>query len=85
VSTKRERKSKWGESVTEGLCPGGSTKRERGKVKGGESVIEGLCVEEQPLLFFFSSPSVISTSSRGSEGGELGRRSRSLRSSLLAP
>ena len=40
--------------MTEGFCPSGSTKRERGKVKGGESVTEGLCVEEQPLLSFFS-------------------------------
>ena len=85
MSTKRERKSKVGESVTEGLCPGGSTKRERKSKKGGESVTEGLCVEEQPLLFFSSSPSVISTSSRGSEGGELRSRSRSLRSGPLAP
>jgi hypothetical protein len=37
--------------------------RERGKLKGGISE----CVEEQPLLFFFSSPSVISTSSRERE------------------
>jgi len=67
--------------VTEGLCPV-KAQRERGKVKEG-GISE--CVEEQPLLFFFSSPSVISTSSLGSEGGELGRRSRSLRSSPLAP
>jgi hypothetical protein len=60
---------------------GGSTKREMKSKRGGISE----CVEEQPLLVFFSSPSVISTSSRGREGGEQGRRSRSLRSSPLAP
>jgi len=42
-------------------------------------------VEEQPSLLFFSSPSVLSKCSRGREGGELGRRSMSLRSSPLAP
>jgi len=60
--------------------------RERGKVKapggGGESVN---VLKINPYSLFFSSPSVISTSSRGSEEGELEMRSRSLRSSPLTP
>jgi len=38
------------------LCPGGSIKRERQSKGGGISE----CVENQPLISFFSSPSVIS-------------------------
>ena len=59
--------------------PGSSTKRERGKVKGGGSV--NLLF----ALFLIHFPSVIITCSRGREGWELGRRSRSLRSSPPAP
>jgi len=57
--------------------------RESGKVKRrGESVN---VLKTNPCSLFFLSPSVISTNSQGREGGELGRRSRSLRSSPLAP
>jgi hypothetical protein len=72
----RERKSKMRESV--------STKRER-KSKRRDQWPRDYVLRNNPCSLFFSSPNIISTSSRGSEGGELGRRSKSLRSSPLAP
>jgi hypothetical protein len=57
---------------------GSSTKRERQSKRGGS-------VNLLFALFLIHFPSVISTCSRGREGWELGRRSRSLRSSPPAP